>query len=67
MSLKLEKIIFITINYTTRASPVVFDAIDASYGPIESIPWLGSGGGGEEGRQNMGDTGAILGGRKLSF
>jgi len=52
---------------SSGASPVVFDAIDASYGPIESIPWLGSGGGGEEGRQNMGDTGAILGGRKLSF
>jgi len=44
-----------------------FDAIDASYGPIGSIPWLGSGGSGEEGKQNMGDTGAILGGRKLSF
>jgi len=27
-----------------------------SYGPIGSIPWLSSGGGGEEGKQNMGDA-----------
>ena len=31
-----------------------FDAIASSYEPIGSIPWLGSGGGGEEGSQNMG-------------
>ena len=33
-----------------------FNAIDLSYGPIGSIPWVGSGGGGEEGKQNMGGT-----------
>ena len=44
-----------------------FDAIKLSYGPIGSIPWLGSGGGGEEGKQNMGNTEAILGGQKRLF
>ena len=41
-----------------------FDAIDSSYGPIGSIPWLDSSGGGEEGKQNMGNAEVILGGQK---
>jgi hypothetical protein len=45
-----------------------FDAIDLSYGPIGSIPWLGSGGGGkEEGSQNMGGAEAIWGGKNDHF
>jgi hypothetical protein len=44
-----------------------FDAIDSSYGPIGSAPWLGSGGGGEEGKQNMGNAEAILGGQNDRF
>ncbi len=44
-----------------------FGAINLSYGPIGSIPWLGSSSGGKEGKQNMGNTEAILGGRKQSF
>jgi hypothetical protein len=41
-----------------------FDAIDSSHGTIGSIPWLGSGGGGEEGSQNRGGAEAIWGGAK---
>ena len=38
-----------------------------SYGPIGSIPSLSSGGGGEEGSQNMGDAEAIWGGKHDRF
>ncbi len=41
-----------------------FNAIDLSHGTIGSIPWLGSGGGGKEGSQNMGGAEAIRGGQK---
>jgi hypothetical protein len=43
------------------------DAIDLSYGTIGSIPWLGSGGSGEEGSQNMGGAEAIWGGAKITI
>ncbi len=42
-----------------------FDAIDSSHGTIGSISWLGSGGGGKEGSQNMGSAEAIWGGAKI--
>ncbi len=41
-----------------------FDAINLSHGTFGSIPWLGSGGGGKEGSQNMGGAEAIWGGQK---
>ena len=44
-----------------------FDAIDSSHGTIGSIPWLGSGGGGEEGSQNMGSAEAIWGGQQITI
>ncbi len=44
-----------------------FDTIDLSYGTIGSIPWLGGGGGGEEGSQNMGGAEAIRGGQKITI
>ena len=44
-----------------------FDAIDSSHETIGSIPWLGSGGGGEEGSQNMGGAEAIWGGQKITI
>ncbi len=42
-----------------------FNAIDLSHGTIGSIPWLGSGGGGKEGSQNIGGAEAIWGGQKI--
>jgi hypothetical protein len=41
------------------------NAIDSFHGTIGSIPWLGSGGGGKEGSQNMGGAEAIWGGQKI--
>ena len=80
MSLKLEKFILntqrVNIDDAVAGNDACsfvwcisggFDTIDSSYGLIGSILWLGSGGGGKEGKQNMGDAKAIFWGQKLSF